>query len=307
MTEPRIPEPRVSEPRTPEPRTPEPRAPEPRSSTPAAPTAVEPPPSGPPRAGRGPGGPPARRWDAVHWRATTRRLLPYVIVAAGAFLAAYLFVFFFVFPSELLPNDAKVLNVVGLSYDDASRRLEAVGLKSKTGETRFHATAPKGTVLEQLPRPSVTVPRGTVVRLDVSAGQRTATIPRVVGATQQQAQVLLENAGFDIGDVVQQRGAAARGTVVATEPGEGQTLPLPRTVTLTVSAGPPTVVVPDLMGRTLGEARSAVEQVGLKMGPVAVDSAALEDPNVVIGQTPAVGASVSAGSAVRLRVSGRAP
>jgi serine/threonine-protein kinase len=243
----------------------------------------------------------------VTWRTRTRRLLPYLIVAAAGFLAAYLYVFFFVFPSDLLPSDAKVPNVVGLAYDDAANRLGTVGLTAKSGETRFHATAPKGTVLEQLPRPGTTAQRSSVVRLDVSAGQRTATVPRLVGSTQQQAQVLLENAGFDVGDVTQERGEAPRGRVLASVPAEGETLTLPRTVALTVSAGPPAVTLPDLLGRTLGDARSAVEQIGLTVSNVAVDSAAIEAAGIVTGQSPAAGASVATGTAVRLTVSGRAP
>ena len=243
----------------------------------------------------------------MNWRTTTRRLLPYLITAAVGFLAAYLYVFFFVFPSDLLPNDAKVANVVGLTYDDAENRLRTLGLTVKSGETRFHATAPKGTVLEQLPRSGTQVSRGTVVRLDVSAGQRTATVPRVVGTTQQQAQVLLENAGFDIGDVVQQRADAPRGRVLASDPPDGETLTLPRTVGLTVSAGPPTVALPDLLGRSLGEARSAVEQLGLNVTTVIVDSSAFDPPGTVTGQSPAANASVTTGTGVRITVSGRAP
>lgn len=243
----------------------------------------------------------------MSWRDRTRRLLPYLIVATVGFLAAYLYVFFFVFPSDLLPNDAKVPNVVGLTYEDATNRLQTLGLTVKTGESRFHATAPKGSVLEQLPRPGVNAIRGSVVRLDVSAGQRTATVPRVVGASQQQAQVLLENAGFDVGDVTQQKGDQPRGRVVASDPAEGETLTLPRTVSLTVSDGPATVALPDLLGRSLGEARSAVEQIGLTVSRVVVDSAAFEEPGTVTGQSPAAGASVPTGSGVRITISGRQP
>jgi serine/threonine-protein kinase len=149
--------------------------------------------------------------------------------------------------------------------------------------------------------------RGAVVRLDVSAGQRTATVPRLVGSSQQQAQVLLENAGFDVGDVIQQRGDQPRGRVMATDPAEGETVTLPRTVTLTVSAGPATVTLPDLLGRSLGEARSAVEQIGLAVSSVVVDSAAFEAPGTVTAQSPAAGASVPTGSGVRITVSGRGP
>ena len=50
----------------------------------------------------------------MNWRATSRRLLPYALVAAGGFLLAYLVVAFLVFPPEIVPDDAKVPQVVGL-------------------------------------------------------------------------------------------------------------------------------------------------------------------------------------------------
>jgi serine/threonine-protein kinase len=244
---------------------------------------------------------------ALRWRALTRRLLPYAIVAVGSFLVAYLLVFFFVFPSDIVPSASRVPNVVGLLYDDAENRLEASGFKVKTGETRFHATAPKGAVLEQSPRPGGTQPRGAAVTLDLSAGQRTATVPSVVGLTQQQAQVQLENAGFEVGDVLSKRGNAPRGQVLAIEPAAGQTVALPRTVTLTVSGGPVTITIPNVLGRTQEEARSALEQLGLSVVAVTIDSLAFEPAGVVTSQSPAAGASVVAGTGIRLMVSGRAP
>jgi serine/threonine-protein kinase len=244
---------------------------------------------------------------AVNWRGTTRRLLPYFIAAVGGFLAAYLVVFFFVFPSELLPSDAKVPNVVGLNFEDAARRLDAAGFRHKVGETRYHVTAPKRSVLGQEPNPGSVEPHGTTVVLDVSAGQRTATVPVVVGLTQQQAQVAIENAGFDVGDVTQQRGNAPRGQVLASSPGAGQTLAVPSSIALVVSGGPATVTVPDLIGLTLPEARSTLDQLGLTLAPARVDSAALEPPNTVTGQTPNAGNGVPAGSVVRVTISGRAP
>jgi serine/threonine-protein kinase len=244
---------------------------------------------------------------AAHWRGATRRFLPHLIAAIGGFLAAYLVVFFFVFPSELLPTEAKVPNVVGLGFEDAARRLDAAGFRHKLGETRYHVTAPKRSVLGQTPPPGSVEAHGAEIVLDVSAGQRSAVVPSVVGLTQQRAQVLIENAGFDLGDVTQQRGNTPRGQVLSSSPAAGQTVTIPSTIALVVSGGPATVTVPDLIGLTIAEARSTLEQLGITLGPPRVDSAALEPPNTITGQTPNGGNTVPAGSVVRVTVSGRAP
>jgi beta-lactam-binding protein with PASTA domain len=83
----------------------------------------------------------------VNWRATTRRLLPYFLAAAGGFLIAYLVVFLFVVPTAIVPDDGQVPNVVGLTYDDATRRLRDAEFEARPGQRIFHASAPQGTVL----------------------------------------------------------------------------------------------------------------------------------------------------------------
>src|SRR5919107_489096 len=139
-----------------------------------------------------------------------RRLLPYLVAAAGGFLAAYLVIFFFVFPSSLVPDDARVPNVLGLMYDDAGRRLRAAGFVAARGEEVTHAAAPKSTVLRQDPASGEQQPKGTRVILDVSAGQRRATVPDVDGMTRQEAEAALTAAGFDAGEVMERGGSAPR-------------------------------------------------------------------------------------------------
>ena len=139
----------------------------------------------------------------MNWRATSRRLLPYALVAAGGFLLAYLFVAFLIFPPQIIPDDAKVPQVVGLLYDEAVTRLEAAGFKAKTGEERFVELAPKSTVLAQSPPPGATEPRGSEIVLDVSAGQRQIQVPSIIGLAQATAEDAIEKAGLEVGDVQQ--------------------------------------------------------------------------------------------------------
>lgn len=238
----------------------------------------------------------------MNWRAASRHLLLYFLVAAGGFLLAYLLVAFVVFPAQIVPDDAKVPQVVGLMFDDAVTRLEAAGFKSKTGEERFVELAPKGTVLSQSPPPGASEPRGTEIVLDVSAGQRQLQVPPVIGLTQSLAEDAIEKAGLEVGDVRQQVSQSARGAVLETYPAVGTAVTPSTRVDIVVSSGPPNVNAPDVVGQSYAAARSMLEQVGLRVGDVTVDSLATGIPNTVVSQTPAAGSRLTPGSQVSLRI-----
>ena len=241
-------------------------------------------------------------------RTAARRLMPYFITAGAGFLIAYLGVFFFLFPSDVVPDaQVRVPAVAGMPYDDAVRRLEDAGLRAGRGEQNFHATAARNQVLNQVPPAGSLEPRGTRVILDISAGQRQARVPDVVGLAQQPAQVAIENAGFDLGDVAQQASDQPRGTVLASTPTAGSEVTLPATVGLLVSLGPSTVRTPDVVGRSLPQARAMLEQLGLRLGGVTVDSLSTEPPQTVIDQRPSARQTIAPGTRVNLTVSGRAP
>ena len=239
----------------------------------------------------------------MNWRATSRRLLPYAVVAAGGFLLAYLIVAFVVFPPQLVPDDAKVPQVVGLLYDEAVNRLEAAGFKAKTGEERFVELAPKTTVLAQSPPPGSTEPRGSEIILDVSAGQRQLQVPPIVGLTQALAQDAIEKAGLEVGDVSERESESARGAVLEMSPTAGTPVAPSTRVDLVVSSGPPAVNAPDVVGQSYSSARLMLEQVGLKLGDVVTDSLATSSiPQSVISQTPAAGARLAPGTRVSLTI-----
>jgi len=239
----------------------------------------------------------------VNWRATSRRLLPYALVAAGGFLLAYLVVAFFIFPPQLVPDDVKVPQVVGLLFDEAVNRLEAAGFKAKRGEERFVELAPKSTVLAQSPPPGATEPRGTDILLDVSAGQRQLQVPLVVGLAQPVAEDAIEKAGLEVGDIQERESQSARGAVLETVPAAGSPVPPSTRIDLVVSSGPPAVNTPDVVGQPYAAARAMLEQIGLRVGDVITDSLSTAGPQTVISQTPAAGSRVAPGSKVSLSIS----
>jgi beta-lactam-binding protein with PASTA domain len=243
----------------------------------------------------------------VRWRGQARRTIPYLVAATAGFILAYAIVALFVFPSELISTDTKVPNVLGLRYDDAVKELETRGFVAVRGAERYHGSTPAGTVLQQAPVPDAVERRGTNVELEVSRGQQMGEVHLLAGLTRAQAETAIERAGLAVGSVLEANSESPRGQVLASRPRGGERVTVPSAVDLTVSRGPATVQVPDVMGQSIDAARTLIIQLGLKIGQVTVDSTSPQPPGTVIGQTPNANQTVPGGSGVTLRISARPP
>ncbi|HEX3535070.1 MAG TPA: PASTA domain-containing protein [Gemmatimonadaceae bacterium] len=239
----------------------------------------------------------------MNWRALPRRAFPYLIAAVGGFLIAYIAVFLFAFPAEVLPDDGILPKVVGKTFEDASAILQKTGFVAQQGETRFHKTIAANIVLQQDPPAGSRQKRGTTVVLALSGGQKSAEVPVTTNMSQQQARIAIENTGLTMGSVTEQLSDSPRGLVVSSSPPAGTKVDLPGTVDIVLSKGPATIQVPDLYGRSVGEARSMIEQLGLRIAGISRDTSSLQPENTIIRQFPAAGQTVSAGGPVSLTVS----
>ena len=243
----------------------------------------------------------------MNWRALARRLMPYAIAAAGGFLLAYLIVAFVVFPSEIVPNDEIVPNVVGMEFDAAAQRLTDAGFRPVRGESRVHASASRNEVLEQNPPSGSREVRGTRVTLAVSGGQQFANVPAVSGMTRLDAIQALQGAGFTVGMIHQRASETPRGQVIGSDPSAGTRALVPSSVDMFISSGPAAVQVPDLIGRPYPAARTMLEQLGLRIGVVDIDRYSSEPANTVLVQSPQGGETIASGGRVQLTISGRTP
>jgi eukaryotic-like serine/threonine-protein kinase len=78
---------------------------------------------------------------------------------------------------------------------------------------------------------------------------------------------------------------------------------MPSAVSLVISAGPTTVIVPDVVGRPLSDATQLLRQVGLAVGDVQYAGAGMADAAATISaQTPPAGSQAAAGSRVNMTV-----
>ncbi|HEY6213428.1 MAG TPA: PASTA domain-containing protein [Vicinamibacterales bacterium] len=235
-------------------------------------------------------------------RKRVRSTLPYAIAIIGGFLLAYLIVAFLIFPSGVIPRDIRVPNVTGLSFDDAVRRLAERGLRGMKGEERFHAASPKGTVLEQSPEAGARDVEGAQVTLVVSVGQQTGKVPSIVGLSREDAQRRLESEGFELGEVTERPSQNPAGQVIDSRPRQGADAPVPSSVALVVSAGPTVVLVPDVIGKSVAQARSILESAGLAVSDVRTPEGdpLNDDKAIVAEQTPGATAQVATGQRIAL-------
>lgn len=231
---------------------------------------------------------------------------PFVAWGAGGFVLAYLIVAIFVFPAGAALTDQSVPNVIGISFADAQRQLQSSGFTAERGEARFHNAAPKGTVLDQQPEAGSDAPPGSRITLAVSAGPKLGTVPSVIGMSREQALTALEVAGFEANEVSERASNEPRGAVIDSKPRPGAQVAVPSPVLLVISAGPTTVVVPDVVGRPLSDATQFLRQVGLTIGDVRGPGGLTPEPSAtVLSQSPAAGREVPAGTRVDMIVGGR--
>lgn len=129
-------------------------------------------------------------------------------------------------------------------------------------------------------------------------------IPQVEGMTADQAQKMLEDAGFVVDRRDEPHPDIPRNFVIGTEPTFGSGLPEGSTVVLKVSSGREITDVPDVRDKPAEEARRLLEEAGLQVDPVLREEAS---PDIqrghVIDQSPSAGAQVSKGTRVNLTVS----
>jgi len=222
-------------------------------------------------------------------------------IAGLGFLVGYLITVLIVFPShDVAANLRDVPDLVGSSADEARRVLEAAGL-SYEEESGLHHTAAIGTVVAQEPLAGQMAQPASAVRVSLSLGPKLAPVPDVVGLGHTQAEIALTSAGYE-SEFVWVDAEADVGEVVDTRPAPGTPVQLPGRVQLIVSAGPPEVQVPNLVTRSLAEARETLERIGLRIGTIGQDSASLAAPGTVLAQNPRAGRVVERATRIAVTV-----
>lgn len=224
---------------------------------------------------------------------------------AAALLAALVFTFGFFYVSDLFKvEDVEVPDFVGKNIEDAKKEAEEIGLRLNVS-SKYDANIPKDEIISQTTSVGMKVRKGFEVKVVVSEGRKLATVPDLVYKTRSDAERMLKDEGLDIGDTKEEFSELPIGTVIYQNPLAEYQVPEGSKVDITVSKGPEVVTfpMPNLVGKTLEEAKIILEQNNLKIGSVKEEYSNVYVRGHVMDQNIPANADVSKESVVNLVVS----
>jgi serine/threonine-protein kinase len=200
------------------------------------------------------------------------------------------------------PGNTPVPTVVGETVAQARSSIEianlTVGKEVHESSTQFVS----GRVIDTSPAAGTSVTVGSSVTLIVSTGPPSVQVPDVTTEDVGQAKATLQGRNFNVTTTEQVTTNASPGTVLSQDPVGGKSAPSGSTVTLVVAKAPPTVAVPNVVGKTTGAANATLGAAGF---PATQQPQTVTDKTqngVVLSQNPAAGAQEKKGVTVTIVV-----
>jgi beta-lactam-binding protein with PASTA domain len=225
------------------------------------------------------------------------------LILVGSLLVAGLIIFGLLNLTKPKDSEATgtiaVPNVVELAQTAAVNLLAEYELEA---EAKFEASAdiPKGFVIRSNPAVNVVVDKGSTVVIYVSTGPAEATVPKVNGLIQTDAEDAIVRAGLVVKEVLEDNSdpTISAGRATRTDPAEGTVVTPDTPVTLYISSGK--VQLPDVTNKSLEEATAILAALGLAVEAIEQQTDA-KPPGTVLSQNPQPGL-INQGTGIQLTV-----
>lgn len=206
-------------------------------------------------------------------------------------------------------GELKMINVLGMTYDEAKEALKELGLGIKETSEDYSDIYEKGQIMAQDIEEGKVVKAHATVTVTISAGELELEMIDVVGLDKETAIKRLEDEleakvseDYAYSDTVEE------GNVISTSPKAGSKIGKEEKVTVVISSGKKPaekLTVPDLTGGNHNKttAADALKSLGFTLGKVTEEYNDKVAYGIVIGQSYAAGKSVDAGTAIDIIIS----
>ncbi|HLJ59330.1 MAG TPA: PASTA domain-containing protein [bacterium] len=197
-------------------------------------------------------------------------------------------------------------DLVGRSLQDAQGAAREDHLGVQVVQQSHSATVPAGAVISQDPPPGQTVKVDRVIALTTSLGPEMVSVPDVRRRSLEEARFAVEQSLLTVGELREAYDQTVpSGFILAQDPAPGASVARGTLINLTISKGQQVLVLPDLVGRSLDDARRALQDLGVTLRNVTQVPRDDLPPGQVIAMIPAAGTQISHGDAVEVTIAAR--
>ncbi len=201
----------------------------------------------------------------------------------------------------------EVPDVLGLTEEEALEKLKELGIGLNVVAREESAKYEEGQIMAQEIEAGEMIEKNTGLKVTVSSGlaEKTVAVPSITGLSEEDGQKALNDAGLKVEATSEFSASVEQGMIISVNPAEGTEVAEDSTVQIVVSKGPEPVKkvqVPQVVGKSLADAKSTLENAGLAVASSEQFHDSIASGNV-ISQDITSGKSVDAGTTVNLVVS----
>lgn len=201
-------------------------------------------------------------------------------------------------------NKVEMVNIVGLTLDEATKLLNEMGLGIQLTGTEVSDEYDEGQIMSQSVKKGDMVEKNTTIKVVVCAGTEGFQLPKVTNLMQDEAtKLLMSSPYFLVVSVSYEYSPTVEAMrVISVSPREGATVHSGDTVNLVISRGPESVEVPDVINMTESEARAALTAAGFSVTVTSEYSNTVEVGRV-ISQSISGGKTAAPASTIKIVIS----
>ena len=226
------------------------------------------------------------------------------VMLVGALVATYVLFAAASMRIALRAREVTIPDLTNRTANDATALAADLGLTLRVDETRRpDSKIAAGRVLAQEPAAGEIARRQRSIRVWLSAGQRSATVPKLVGETERTAQLRLAQDGLTLTGIAEIRSPAFASDVVIAQMPPAKSAA--GNVSLLVNRGDrgASYVMPDLIGVNGDRAAEVLRGRGFRVAVVASNPYPGVAAGIVLRQNPQGGFRIAPGEPISLEVS----
>lgn len=199
-------------------------------------------------------------------------------------------------------GQTRVPDVTGQTEEAARQAIEAAGYVVGEVTEENSTDTVSGRVIRTDPAADSELAKGETVNIVVSIGAKKGTVPDLNGKTAEEAQQMIEDAGFVAKFGGNESSDAEENTVSRQDPASGTEADEGTTITYWISTGPELTNVPNVIGDDQATARATLESAGFTVSIQDGEYSDRYDEGVVMSQEPN-GGQLEAGETVTIYIS----